>query len=103
MGHLIGDYVLQTDWMAVNKKKWNLEGWIACLIHCLIWSLCITIAINKFSVSLFILIFFSHLIIDKTNIIKFCLNKFKIMPNPTLWKVIIVDNAIHLLILLLIL
>jgi len=31
IGHLVGDYLLQNDWMALNKKKRSLNcaaGWI---------------------------------------------------------------------------
>jgi hypothetical protein len=34
IGHLVGDFLLQNDWMAANKKK---NSWV-CLLHCLIWT-----------------------------------------------------------------
>ena len=37
IGHLVGDYLLQNDWMALNKKKQHLP----CLVHCFIWALCV--------------------------------------------------------------
>lgn len=33
--HLIGDYILQSHWMAVNKSKKSLP----CLLHCLTYTL----------------------------------------------------------------
>jgi hypothetical protein len=39
IGHLVGDYLLQTDWMAQNKK---LRSW-PCLVHCVIWTACVCI------------------------------------------------------------
>jgi hypothetical protein len=36
LAHLWGDYLLQSDWMALNKRK---ESW-PCAIHATIYSLC---------------------------------------------------------------
>jgi hypothetical protein len=38
VGHLIGDFVLQNDWMARNKSKPGLHGWWACFIHCWLYA-----------------------------------------------------------------
>jgi len=34
LGHLVGDFVLQNKWMALNKSG----KWYPCLIHCLMYS-----------------------------------------------------------------
>ena len=36
LGHMIGDYLLQLDWVAINKKKKGFKGLIAGIIHCII-------------------------------------------------------------------
>lgn len=61
IGHLVGDYLLQNDWMALGKKmssvfyrptdgrwelKWTLTTvfrWFSlpCFVHCLIWTLAV--------------------------------------------------------------
>jgi hypothetical protein len=40
IGHLIGDYFLQNDWMALNKK----EKGFRCFIHCFVYTLAIYIS-----------------------------------------------------------
>lgn len=35
IGHLLGDYVLQNDWLGMNKSK---RSWI-CALHCAIYAL----------------------------------------------------------------
>jgi hypothetical protein len=73
LGHLFGDYLLQNNWMALNKKK-NI---FACIIHCLIYTACIIIFMyNNIQILspstqllIIILLFASHIILDGTNIV----------------------------------
>ena len=37
--HVFGDYFLQTDWQALNKKKPGIIGFWACLKHCTFYSI----------------------------------------------------------------
>lgn len=76
LGHFVGDYLLQNNWMALNKKKKGL----ATTVHCGIWTACIVFACipELFEVSLIsfwkywgviFLIYWSHWIFDATNIV----------------------------------
>ncbi len=73
-GHLIGDYLFQNNWMALNKKK----KWIPCLVHCAIYSATVVLFLlpEIFSVSigiaglLVIGVFLSHTVLDKTSLIE---------------------------------
>lgn len=98
LGHLVGDYLLQSDWMALNKKKQGSKGLLPCTIHCILWTLSVYLFTVGFRVNIFTftLLFLSHYILDRTNIVKFIIDK-TIMPNPAVWKIIIVDNTLHLL------
>ena len=63
LGHLIGDYVLQNKWMALNKSGNTFK----CAIHCSIYTLAViatTWSINH-SIGWVILIFLSHFVIDR--------------------------------------
>lgn len=100
LGHLFGDYVFQSDWMASNKKLKGLraaEGFAACFFHCFVWTNCIAIGQGGVSSLAYVLLFASHWLLDRTNIVKQILHKTGWMPNPSMWKVIIVDNSLHLL------
>lgn len=103
VGHLIGDYVLQSDWMAMHKKKTDLTGLFACVIHCAIWTVCMAIGIKTTSLKTIVLLFLSHFVLDRTKVVEWLLNETKWMPNPAMWKVIVVDNSLHLLFVMLIL
>ena len=65
LGHLCGDYLLQTNWMAMNKTKNTLNGWLACLIHYIIYTASICLFMWKFDLIWIIVVFLSHFPIDK--------------------------------------
>lgn len=62
-GHLIGDYLLQNKWMAMNKNG----GTFTCLVHCIIYTLSVLAMTWTFNHSLLwiTLIFTSHYPIDR--------------------------------------
>ncbi len=68
--HGIGDYFLQTDYQALNKKKKGLLGFWACLMHCITYSLPF-LFIGSWKAT--IIIFVTHFIIDRTNIVAYAL------------------------------
>ena len=100
--HLLGDYVLQNNWMANNKKN----SLIPCLVHCILYSLPFLL-ITSWSVVLVIL--GTHMILDGTNVLTRLMawkNRAKTLdyfgckegtpPWLSLWLLIIVDNTFHL-------
>ena len=120
--HVFGDYVLQTDWQALNKKKPGIIGFWACLKHCALYS---TPFLLLGSWKAVLVIFITHFIIDRTNIVAYLLaiknnvrkqQTSKMMPlsfpytydisnfglgldRPfavSIWIYIIVDNLFHI-------
>lgn len=65
LGHLLGDYLLQNEWMAMNKSKFSLEGWLACTVHCIIYTLAICLFTWNFDPIWIVAVFLSHFPIDK--------------------------------------
>ena len=61
--HLVGDYFLQSDWMAMNKSKksWN------CFVHCVLYTACFLVLTLSWKALLFIGI--THFIFDRWPII----------------------------------
>jgi hypothetical protein len=96
--HLVGDYLLQNDWMALNKKKPGLKGFVACLVHCLIYSLPFLLISTPRQ---WVIIFVSHFIIDRWGFVKWFMNAIgqKKFAEPPMapWSIIAVDNTFHLL------
>jgi len=72
--HLLGDYILQNDWMALNKKQKGFVGLSAIVIHAALYSAsfaiawAIGLAPNLQIVPALALIFVSHFVIDRWNI-----------------------------------
>jgi hypothetical protein len=105
IGHLVGDYLLQNDWMALNKKKQDPYGSFACVVHCGIWSMCVLCfsgwlhSVHLFLVCLFLMV--PHFIQDHTQIVKFWMIRVNRQPKfaePPLapWSLIVVDNVWHI-------
>jgi hypothetical protein len=65
LGHLAGDYLLQTEWIAMNKSKNTWVGWSAALIHCLLYTFAVCLFMWNFQPIWMILVFFTHFPIDK--------------------------------------
>lgn len=104
--HLVGDYVIQNDWMALNKKKRNWIGELACQIHCITYSLPFLFVGSWFSV---LLIYASHYLLDRTNIASWLIalkNGMSDIKNfgfthdrpfaISIWLNIFFDNTLHL-------
>lgn len=62
LAHFWGDFVLQTDWMALNKKKPGMHGWIPVLAHSLVYTL-MFLMLTRSWVALAV-IFVTHAVID---------------------------------------
>lgn len=68
--HGIGDYFLQTDYQALNKKKKGWVGFWACLKHCTTYSLPF-LFIGSWKAVL--VIFITHFAVDRTNFVAYAL------------------------------
>jgi hypothetical protein len=112
--HLTGDYLLQSDWMALNKIK-NSR---AAATHALVYS--IPFLLLQPSLEAWFVIFFTHFLIDRFGLAKYvAYAKTKIAPSKlwpkwkdcccngyhkdvpvwlSTWLLIISDNTLHLII-----
>lgn len=64
--HAIGDYLIQNDWMAKNKKIWTWTGELACQIHCITYSLPFLFIASPLAV---LAIYLSHYAIDRSGFV----------------------------------
>jgi Protein of unknown function (DUF3307) len=96
VGHLVGDYLLQNDYLALNKKK----STSACAIHCAIWTACV-VMFAWWPWWTAIPLFVTHFIQDRTQVINWWMDfagqkQFRTGACAP-WSVIVVDNVWHVL------
>ena len=100
LGHLVGDYLLQNSWMAMNKAN----KWIPLLTHCLIYTLSLVIAMIisgfPFSWMVVAVIFVSHVFLDRRVFVMWWTKRIMGVKAPEgNWLTIMTDQVFHLLIL----
>lgn len=101
IGHLVGDYLLQNDWMAMNKKTSSFH----CSVHCATWTVCVLLALfianEPWPAWTALPLFLSHYAQDRTRIINWYMDTMgqKSFAQPPMgpWSVIVVDNVFHIL------
>lgn len=96
VGHLVGDYLFQNDWQALNKKK----QWTPLIIHCAIWTVCVMAFGGACNIWAGIILFCLHAVQDGTNIIRLHMRlvgqeQFATGPLSP-WSIVVVDNVCHI-------
>ncbi|ABO51590.1 hypothetical protein Dred_3088 [Desulforamulus reducens MI-1] len=97
MGHLVGDYLLQTRWMAENKGSQTL----ALVLHSLVYTGAVfvfSLPVGGIKLSGVAVIFISHLILDKRTLTNWWITNINKSPD-ILWLRIMNDQTFHLLVL----
>lgn len=97
VGHLVGDYLLQNDWMAQNKKRRSPP----CAVHCLLWTLAVCLLAGWFTWWVPAVLFATHFLQDRTTVVarwmKLVGQEGFASPPLAPWSVIVVDNVWHIL------
>ncbi len=95
VGHLVGDYLLQNDWQANNKKRSSF----VCAIHCSLWTASVMLFAWVWNPIAMVWLFTTHFAIDRTNFIRWWMTSvsgqkgFAEKLSP--WSLIVVDNVFH--------
>jgi hypothetical protein len=97
LGHMVGDYLLQTDWMAENKKE---QTW-PCLVHSTIWAASVVLFAGWLSWIPFLVLLAIHFLQDRTYMVRSWMRltgqEHFIDGDYAPWSIVIVDNTFHLL------
>lgn len=89
IGHLVGDFLFQTDWMAAGKK----ERWSPLLIHTLLYTLTVGILTGWGPAALGI-VAATHILVDGSYLVAWINTSVKGC-KPVLWLDIVADQTIH--------
>ncbi len=96
VGHLVGDYLLQNDWMALNKKRSSLH----CMVHCLVWTVSVML-FSQWPLWVACPLFITHFVQDRTQIVSWWMDTIGQKSFRTgicaPWSAIVVDNVWHIL------
>jgi len=65
LGHLVGDYLLQSKYMALHKSDAGLSGFIACTIHVSLYTAAVCMFLETLSPLIAALVFVPHWVIDR--------------------------------------
>jgi hypothetical protein len=93
--HLVGDYLLQNDWMALNKKQ---SSW-HCFVHVLVYM--VPFLFTGLLWWQIVLIGVQHYLQDRTQFVVWLMRikgseKFADGPCAP-WSIIVTDNILHIL------
>lgn len=100
VAHLVGDYLFQTNWMAMNKAK----KWLPLFTHSLVYSLTIAIVayfgFGGLSPIALIFVFVSHLFLDRRTFVVWWAEKIMgAVSKEGNWLKIVVDQVFHIIVL----
>lgn len=100
IGHVIGDFLLQTRWMAANKA----EKWLPLAVHAAVYTTFV-VALGSVFGSIHIwaiaLIFISHMALDQRRFVRWWSRVVQgVIPGgPEAWVMIMADQSFHLVVL----
>lgn len=99
IGHLIGDFLLQTSWMAQHKAK----RWLPLVVHVTVYTIVVGsmgAASGGLSMLAMALIFFSHIILDRRTFVEFWVKHVQtVKDNEQPWLLIMADQIFHIIVL----
>lgn len=99
IGHLIGDFLLQTGWMA----KYKATKWIPLLAHVTVYTAVVAIAgtlSGGLSIEGLAVIFLGHVILDRKTFVAFWVRNIQTAKGPEqVWLSIVADQIFHIILL----
>lgn len=100
IGHLIGDFLFQTSWMA----KFKATKWIPLVVHCLVYTISVTVIVflgyGILPILAVLLLFISHMFLDRRIFVSWWVKHImKTEGAESKWLCIMVDQIFHMIIL----
>ena len=104
VGHVIGDWLLQTEWQALNKGR----NWRAMLAHVIVYHIVITLLLGlKMGFShtpiypVILALAILHVIFDRQHFVRWVMRALRITVDrePQRWLSVAVDQSLHVVIL----
>ncbi|TDA67200.1 MAG: DUF3307 domain-containing protein [Clostridia bacterium] len=97
VGHLVGDYLVQTSWMANNKAS----QWLPLLAHVVVYTACVylfSLPAGGIGYSGLALILIAHVILDHRRVVIWWVRTV-CQADDIPWMAVVVDQSWHALVL----
>jgi hypothetical protein len=104
LAHLVGDWLLQNEWQAIQKGK----KWQALISHVLVYHIVVlavlVVRFGAYDLRVYItvaILAVTHTLLDMRRSVEWYIRTFRLSASnpPELWLVIVVDQSIHLILL----
>jgi hypothetical protein len=104
LAHILGDWLLQTEWQAMNKAR----SWRAMLSHVLVYHVVVLAVLvaklgyrNPYVYMIVASLAISHGILDRSGIVSWLMRTLRISVErpPERWFTVAIDQSIHILLL----
>lgn len=101
LSHVVGDWLLQTEWQAINKKT----SWPALLTHILIYHALMLIVLLAYlhlpalpSVVAVVVLAIFHTILDRQAVVQWTMKTLRLVVTrePERWLHVAIDQSLHL-------
>lgn len=98
IGHLIGDFLFQTSWIA----KYKATKWFTLIVHVFIYTVTITVldllTLHSLSVWGIAFIFVSHCLLDRQTFVGWWMNQImRTSPKSIPLLTIVIDQIFHII------
>ncbi|ALS80050.1 hypothetical protein AUO94_16110 [Planococcus kocurii] len=99
LGHLIGDFLLQTSWMA----KYKATKWLPLFTHVSVYTAVIAVfgmLSGGLSLPALAIVFVGHLVLDRKTFVMFWVERIQTAKGPEkVWLSIVADQIFHVILL----
>lgn len=104
LAHLAGDWLLQTEWQALNKDR----DWRAMLTHVVFYHLLVLIVLmlwygpeNPYIYLVTVVLAITHAVLDRRRSVAWIMRTLRISVTrpPETWLTIVIDQTLHILLL----
>lgn len=85
LGHFVGDYLLQNQWMAIGKSQKGWHGHLTCTVHVLLYTAAVAALTGVLSPLVLLSIAVPHWIIDRWSLAWYIIDAKNPVQHTQIW------------------
>lgn len=86
LGHCVGDYLLQNQWMALGKSQPGKHGHLACTVHVFLYTVAIAVFTGVHTPLFLLLVALPHWIVDRWSLAWYFIDWKNPVPHTEIWE-----------------